>query len=111
MIFVVLGDLEKGPRKRFRLSCLGTSELMKNVLKLQHDRTVVKKHNRMPVWSHIQQEYGFGSPVPRQPAHLHTQADSDSYLRDSSRVPRRRLYTVFIIQSETIYIARANAVI
>ena len=33
---------------------------------------------------------GFGSPVPRQPAHLHTQAESDAYLRGSSRVPRRR---------------------
>ena len=33
---------------------------------------------------------GFGSPVPRQPAHLHTQAESYAYLRDSSRVPRRR---------------------
>ena len=33
---------------------------------------------------------GFGSPVPRQPAHLHTQAESGDYLRDSSRVPRRR---------------------
>ena len=32
---------------------------------------------------------GFGSPVPRQPAHLHTQAESGAYLRDSSRVPRR----------------------
>ena len=31
----------------------------------------------------------FGSPVPRQPAHLHTQAESGAYLRDSSRVPRR----------------------
>ena len=30
-----------------------------------------------------------GSPVPRQPAHLHTQA-SGAYLRDSSRFPRRR---------------------
>ena len=26
---------------------------------------------------------GFGSPVPRQPAHLHTQAESGAYLRDS----------------------------
>ena len=34
----------------------------------------------------------FGSPVPRQPAHLHTQAESGAYLRDSSRVPRRRLF-------------------
>ena len=33
---------------------------------------------------------GFGSPVPRQPAHLHAQAKSGAYLRDSSRVPRRR---------------------
>ena len=33
---------------------------------------------------------GFGSPVPRQPAHLHTQAEYSAYLRDSSRVPRRR---------------------
>ena len=33
---------------------------------------------------------GFGSPVPRQPAHLHTQAESGAFLRDSSRFPRRR---------------------
>ena len=33
---------------------------------------------------------GFGSPVPRQPAHLRTQAESDAYLPDSSRGPRRR---------------------
>ena len=33
---------------------------------------------------------GFSCPVPRQPAHLHTQAESGVYLRDSSRVPRRR---------------------
>ena len=32
---------------------------------------------------------GFGSPVPRQPAHVHTQVESGAYLRDSSRVPRR----------------------
>ena len=32
----------------------------------------------------------FSRPVPRQPAHLHTQAESGAYLRDSSRVPRRR---------------------
>ena len=31
---------------------------------------------------------GFSRPVPRQPAHLHTQAESGAYLRDSSRVPR-----------------------
>ena len=34
---------------------------------------------------------GFGSsPVPRQPAHLYTQAESGAYFRDSSRVPRRQ---------------------
>ena len=32
---------------------------------------------------------GFSHPVPRQPAHLHAQAESGAYLRDSSRVPRR----------------------
>ena len=30
---------------------------------------------------------GFDSLVPRQPAHLQTQAESGAYLRDSSRVP------------------------
>ena len=38
---------------------------------------------------------GFGSPVPRQPAHLHTQAESGAYLRDSTRVPRRRPFIYF----------------
>ena len=34
---------------------------------------------------------GFSRPVPRHPAHLHTQAESGAYLlRDCSRVPRRR---------------------
>ena len=33
---------------------------------------------------------GFSRPVPRQPAHLHTQAGSGAYLRDSYRVPWRR---------------------
>ena len=37
----------------------------------------------------------FGSPVPRQPAHLHTQAESGAYSRDPSRVPRRRPFTYF----------------
>ena len=32
---------------------------------------------------------GFGSSVPRQPAHFHTQAEYGAYLRDTSRVPRR----------------------
>ena len=33
---------------------------------------------------------GFGSPALCQPAHLHTQAESGAYLRDSSRFMRRR---------------------
>ena len=38
---------------------------------------------------------GFSSPVPRQPAHLHTQAESGAYLRDSPRVLRRRPFIYF----------------
>ena len=39
----------------------------------------------------------FGSPVPRQRAHLYTQAEmSGAYLRDSSRVPRRRPFITAI---------------
>ena len=44
--------------------------------------------SRLRIWS--REKDGHGSPVPRQPAHLHTQAESGAYLRDSSRVPRRR---------------------
>ena len=33
---------------------------------------------------------GFGRPAPLQSVHFHTQAEYDAYLRDSSRVPRRR---------------------
>ena len=36
---------------------------------------------------------GFSRPVPRQPDHLHTQAESGANLRDSSRVPRRRPFS------------------
>ena len=35
---------------------------------------------------------GFESLVPRQPAHLHTQAESGAYSRGSSRFPRRRQF-------------------
>ena len=38
---------------------------------------------------------GFGSPVLRQSAHLHTQAESGAYLRNSSQVPRRRPFIYF----------------
>ena len=37
---------------------------------------------------------GFGSPVPRQSAHLHAQAESGAYLQDSSRVRRRRPFII-----------------
>ena len=39
---------------------------------------------------HLVSRDGSDRPVPRQLAHLHTQAKSGAYLRDSSRVPRRR---------------------
>ena len=42
---------------------------------------------------------GFSRPVPRQPAHLHTQAESGAYLRDSSRVPRRPSYAIGSVPS------------
>ena len=35
---------------------------------------------------------GSGNLVPRQSAHLHTQAESGTHLRDSSRFPQRRPY-------------------
>ena len=38
---------------------------------------------------------GFGSPVPRQPVYLHTQAECGAYLRDSSRVSRRQPFIYF----------------
>ena len=39
---------------------------------------------------HLVSRDRFGSPVPPQPAHLYTPAESGAYLRDSSIVPRRR---------------------
>ena len=46
---------------------------------------------RVRAWNLVSRD-GFGSYIPRQPAHLHTQAESGAYLRDSSRVSRRRPY-------------------
>ena len=40
---------------------------------------------------------GFGSPVPRQPAYLHTQAESGAYLRDSSRFPHIYIYIYYCV--------------
>ena len=49
----------------------------------------------------------FGSPVPRQPAHLYTQAESGAYLGDSSRVPRRRPF-IYCEQSELLIYKEHN---
>ena len=46
--------------------------------------------NRENEYSPVPVRDGFSCPVPHQPANLHTQAESGAYLRDSSRVPRRR---------------------
>ena len=57
-------------------------------------RGQLNRENNIPlspcVPEHLVSRDGFSRPVPRQPAHLHTQAESVAYLRDSSRVPRRR---------------------
>ena len=44
---------------------------------------------------------GFGSPVPRQHAHLHIQDELGAYLRDSSRFPWRRPFIYLNISDET----------
>ena len=44
---------------------------------------------------HLVSRNRFGSPVPRQPARLHTQAESCAYSRGSSRFPRRRPFIYF----------------
>ena len=57
-------------------------------------RGQLNRENNIPlspcVHENLVSRDGFSRPVPRQPAHLHTQAESGAYLRDSSRVPRRR---------------------
>ena len=63
---------------------------------------------------------GLGSPVPRQPAHLHTQAESGAYLRDSSRFPRRTIaaggialygYTMYLPPSLFFWTIRKSPVV
>ena len=60
-------------------------------------RGQLNRENTIPLSAFVPENLvsrdGFGSPVPRQPAHLHAQAESGAYLRDSSRVPRRRPFT------------------
>ena len=51
-------------------------------------RGQLNKENNIPlspcVPENLVSRDGFSRPVPRQPAHLHTQAESGAYLRDSS---------------------------
>ena len=57
-------------------------------------RGQLNRENSIPLSSCVPENLvsrdGFDSPVPRQSAPLHTQAESGAYLRDSSRFPRRR---------------------
>ena len=57
-------------------------------------RCQLNRENNIPLYPCVPENLvsrdGFGSPVPRQPAYLDTRAESGAYLRDSSRVPRRR---------------------
>ena len=57
-------------------------------------RGQLKRQNSIPLFPCVLENLvsrdGFSRPVSRQPAHLYTQAESGAYLRDSSRVPRRR---------------------
>ena len=53
---------------------------------------------------------GFSRPVPRQPAHLHTQAESGAYLRDSSRVPRKPPYAIGSVPSLWVTQLRTDGV-
>ena len=50
------------------------------------------EYSPVRVPEHLVSRDGFGSLVPRQPAHLRTQVESGAYLRDPSRVSRRRPY-------------------
>ena len=57
-------------------------------------RGQLNRENNIPLSPYVPENLvsrdGFSRPVPRQPAHLHARAESGAYLRDSSRVPRRR---------------------
>ena len=52
-------------------------------------RGQLNRENNIPLSAFVPENLvsrdSFGSPVPREPAHLHTQAESGAYLRDSSR--------------------------
>ena len=61
---------------------------------ITYSRVWMNRENNIPlspcVPENLVSRDGFSRPVPPQPAHLHTQAESGAYLRNSSRVPRRR---------------------
>ena len=59
-------------------------------------RGQLNRENNIPLPENLVSRDGFSRPVPRQPAHLDTQVESGAYLRDSSRVPRRRPYETAI---------------
>ena len=65
--------------------------LVANPARGQLNREIIISLSAFAAHNLVSQD-GFGSPVPRQPAHLHTQVESGGYLRDSSRVPPRRLF-------------------
>ena len=56
-----------------------------------HARGQLNRENNIPlspcVPENLVSRDGSSRPVPRQPAHLQTQAESGAYLRGSSRVP------------------------
>ena len=62
-------------------------------------RDQLNEENNIPLSAFAPENFisrdGLGNPVPRQPANLHTQAESGAYLRDSSRVPRRCSFIYF----------------
>ena len=55
-------------------------------------RGQLNRENNIPLFPCVPENLvsrdGFSRPIPRQPAHLQTQAESGAYLRDSSRVMR-----------------------
>ena len=57
-------------------------------------RGQLNRENNIPLFPCVPENLvsrdGLSRPVPRQPDHLHTQAESGAYLRDSYRVPQRR---------------------
>ena len=78
-------------------------------------RGQLNRENNIPLSPHVPENLvsrgGFNRPVPRQPAHLHTEAESGAYLRDPSRVPQRRplMKPAYAIGSVPSLSSHANA--